>query len=103
MLQKSHELGTKGVVITKGEAGSAVSIDGQRFNVGVIQVDLLDPTGAGDVFNGAFAVGLAREYSFEKAARYASATAAISVTRPMAEGAAPSGQGIKNLLSLQSA
>ncbi|PCJ38690.1 MAG: ribokinase [Alphaproteobacteria bacterium] len=88
-VQIFHDLGTEGVIITKGEDGCAISIGGHRADLGTFKIDMIDPTGAGDVFNGVFAVGLARKYCHEKAARLASAAAAISVTRPMAEGAAP--------------
>jgi len=88
-IQAFHKLGTDGVIITKGEDGCAISIKGHRLGIETFEVDLVDPTGAGDVFNGVFAVGLARKLTLEEAARIASAAAAISVTRPMAEGAAP--------------
>jgi ribokinase len=46
------------------------------------QVSAVDTTAAGDAFNGALAVGLAEGRSLADAARWASAAAAISVTRP---------------------
>lgn len=98
-VQKFHDLGINGVVITKGEDGCAISIGDHRIDVGTFEIDMIDPTGAGDVFNGVFAVGLARKYCHEKAARYASAAAAISVTRAMAEGAAPFANEIKEFLA----
>ena len=49
--------------------------------------DVVETTGAGDAFNGGFAVGLAEGLVARDAARFASAVAGISVTRP---GAAPS-------------
>lgn len=98
-VQKFHDLGTDGVIITKGENGCAISISGHRIDVGTFKIDMIDPTGAGDVFNGVFAVGLGRKYCHDKAARYASAAAAISVTRAMAEGAAPFAHEIEEFLA----
>ena len=48
---------------------------------------VLDTTGAGDAFNGGFAAALARGVEPFEAARFGSAVAGISVTRP---GTAPS-------------
>ncbi len=98
-LKVFHDLGTDGVIITKGEDGCAISIGGHRVNLGTFKINMVDSTGAGDVFNGVFAVGLARKYCHEEAARQASAAAAISVTRPMAEGAAPFAAEIEEFLT----
>jgi len=87
-----------GIIITKGESGCSISIDQQRTDVGTFQVEMVDATGAGDVFNGVFAVCIAQNMAYEEAARTASAAAAISVTRPMAEGAAPFDNEIKQFL-----
>jgi len=97
-MQVFHDLGADGVIITKGEEGCAMWIDGQRADLETFQVDMIDPTGAGDVFNGVFAVGFAQKYDYLQAARTASAAAAISVTRPMAEGAAPFAHEIEDFL-----
>ena len=48
---------------------------------------MVETTGAGDAFNGGFAVGLSRGFDPLDAVRFASAVAGISVTRP---GTAPS-------------
>lgn len=88
-IQAFHRLGTNGVIITKGENGCSISIDDNRIDIGAFDIDMVDATGAGDVFNGVFATCTARKIDHEEAATRASAAAAISVTRPMAEGAAP--------------
>ena len=48
---------------------------------------VVETTGAGDAFNGGFAVGLARGMAPLEAVRFGCAVAGISVTRP---GTAPS-------------
>jgi ribokinase len=48
---------------------------------------VVEPTGAGDAFNGGFAVGIARGMDTWEAVRFGYTNAAISVTRP---GTAPS-------------
>jgi ribokinase len=51
------------------------------------KVKVLDTVAAGDAFNGAFAVALARGDSVEDALRYANAAGTLSVTK---RGAQPS-------------
>ena len=51
-----------------------------------------DTSGAGDAFNGGFAVGLARGFEPLEAVRFGCAVAGISVTRP---GTAPSMPSLK--------
>jgi ribokinase len=52
-------------------------------------VDAVDTVGAGDCFNGAFAVALLEGNDPWAAARFASAAAAISVTRKGAQVSMP--------------
>jgi len=81
-------LGPRNVLLKRGERGAYIATeDGIRAAVPAYAVDAVDTTAAGDAFNGAFAVGLARGSSPQEAAQFASAAAAISVTR---HGALPS-------------
>ena len=68
----------KGVVaVTVGEAGSLWALDGQMTTVSAFTVAVRDTTGCGDVFHGAYALGLAEGMPPLAAARFASAAAAI--------------------------
>lgn len=68
-------------VITLGEKG-LICFDGQRFiSRQAFGVDVVDTTGAGDTFHGAFCVGLVRGFSLEVNLSFASAVAAISCTK----------------------
>ncbi len=81
-------LGARNVVLKLGECGAFLATAaGLRTAVPAFPVKAVDTTGAGDAFNGAFAVALARGAEPLEAARFASAVAAISVTR---HGALPS-------------
>lgn len=80
--------GTRNVVITLGAQGAFVKNATVRehvpaFNAGPV----VETTGAGDAFNGGFAVALAEDKDIVEATRFGCAVAAISVTRP---GTAPS-------------
>lgn len=79
--------GCSRVIITRGEHGCCV-FDGEVItHLAAVQVEAVDAVAAGDVFNGALATALAEGRTLLEAAHFASAAAAISVTR---RGAQPS-------------
>jgi ribokinase len=79
------ELGVKTPIITMGEQGAFLYEYGliPAFNAGKV----VETTGAGDAFNGGFAVALSEGKSALEAVKFGCATASISVTRA---GTAPS-------------
>lgn len=80
--------GVGAVVMTLGEKGALYRDRTQSFHVPVISAGpVVETTGAGDAFNGGFAVALAEGKGMLDAVRMGCATAGISVTRP---GTAPS-------------
>jgi ribokinase len=80
--------GVKGVVLKLGSRGAFIaSRDGLAERLTSFPVQAVDTTAAGDAFNGAFAVALLLEMGPIESARFATAAAAVSVTRP---GAQPS-------------
>ena len=72
-----------------GEGAYVATADGQAGWVLAFKVDAVDTVGAGDCFNGAFAAALLEGDDPFAAARFASAAAAISVTRPGAQESMP--------------
>lgn len=84
------KMGPKNVVVKLGERGAYLALqDGTRASVPAFKVLAVDTTAAGDCFNGAFAVALAKGTSPIAAARFATAASAISVTRPGAQPSMP--------------
>jgi len=82
--------GVRGVVLKRGAEGAYVAIAGGKAAwVQPFQVEAVDTVGAGDCFNGAFAVALLESHDPFAAARFASAAAAISVTRRGAQASMP--------------
>jgi ribokinase len=83
-----RRLGPPTVIVTLGEAGAHVSeADGFRRVEPVRDIEVVDTTGAGDAFVGAFAAGLARfAGDTARAVAFANRAAALSVTR---KGTAP--------------
>jgi ribokinase len=79
----------RAVVVTLGEEG-AVVVEGDRAErVRAPHVEAVDSTGAGDAFCGALAEAMAGGATVVEAARWAVRVAAVSVTRPGAQGGLP--------------
>jgi len=84
------ENGLRGVVLKRGSEGAYVAVAGDRAAwVAPFQVNAIDTVAAGDCFNGAFAVALLEDRDPWAAARFASAAAAICVTRKGAAASMP--------------
>ncbi len=84
------EKGLKGVVLKRGGDGAFVAVAGGKAAwVKAFRVQAVDTVGAGDCFNGAFAVALLEGNDPFAAARFASGAAAISVTRAGAQASMP--------------
>jgi sugar/nucleoside kinase (ribokinase family) len=77
-------------VVTAGETGCwYAERDGKVQRMPAYKVDVVDTTGCGDVFHGAYAAALSRGESVEACIRTASATAAIKATQPGGRGGIP--------------
>lgn len=92
-------LGPVHVVITLGADGLAIAGAGLRLRLPARRVHAVDTTAAGDIFCGALAVGLSEGLGLPGAARFATAAASISVTRPGSMVSAPSRAEIEAVLA----
>ena len=100
--QALRERGSKGVILKLGSRGAFISTaDETSQSIAPFAVHAVDSTAAGDAFNGAFATGLMLGKSPLESARFASAAAAISVTRAGAQPSMPTLEEVENLLHLQ--
>lgn len=78
------------IVVTRGAKGST-AFDGNSFlPVPAYNMEVVDTTGAGDVFNGTLAASIAMGDDLAGAMQKASAAATISITSRSAENSAPS-------------
>jgi len=75
------ELGPRVVVQTQGVEGSYTTTPEGRFHVPAFQVDVVDTTGAGDVFHGAFLVGLLHGWDLRTVVTFSTAVSAIKCTQ----------------------
>jgi ribokinase len=86
-------------IITEGERGVSY-YDGIHIrHVLSYKVNVVDTTGAGDTFNGAFAVALSEGKGIEESLRFANAAASLSVTKFGAQGGMPNRNQVENILS----
>jgi len=75
------ECGPEIVVVTKGDQGNHLVTATEQFHTPAFKVDVVDTTGAGDVFHGAFIYGLLESWDLRKIAKFASAASAIECTK----------------------
>jgi ribokinase len=75
------DFGPSIVVQTEGEDGAYTVTRGDRFHTPAFPCKVLDTTGAGDVFHGAYLVGLLQGWDLRKTARFATAVSAIKCGR----------------------
>jgi ribokinase len=88
LVNRLKATGIRNLILKRGPKGAllAEANNSQQW-IEAFPVSALDSTAAGDAFNGAFAVAMARGYAPTESAYFAAAASAISVTR---EGAQPS-------------
>jgi ribokinase len=96
---KIRDLGVRAVVVKLGDQGCVYCDTDRTFAVPPFAVRAVDSTAAGDTFNAALAVALVEGTAMEQALRFASAAAAISVTRAGAQTSAPARAEVDSLLS----
>ena len=92
--EKLVKMGVEKVIITLGSQGAFVLTKDEKVSVPSFKVNAFDTTAAGDTFCGAFAVALVEGKSLKESLRFASAAAAISVTRIGAQPSAPTREEI---------
>ena len=91
--------GVKKVVITMGGMGAYVA-DGTRAELTpAFRVNAIDTTGAGDAYNGGFVTALSEGNDIFAAARFAAATAALSVQKMGTTPSMPTREEIEDFLA----
>lgn len=88
-ISKLHQDGVGNVIVTQGKKGVFYSEAGIFFQENSIKVDVVDTTGAGDAFNGALAVGIAKGNNLTYSIKFANVAAALSITKNGAQEGLP--------------
>jgi ribokinase len=91
--------GAAAALVTCGARGVLVAAEATVEHLEPPPVAVRDTTGAGDAFSGVLAAGIARGWELRRAARWANAAAALSVTGPGARGGLPSAGEIEAALA----
>ncbi len=93
IIKQTTDMGVETIIITKGHMGSSLYFRGEKINLDPYQTQkVVDTTGAGDAFNGAFLHGIMNGMSNYEAACLANISAGLNITGRgalggMAEGA----------------
>ena len=84
----------RSVIVTLGERGVAVAEGEEAYVIAAPKVEVVDTSGAGDAFNAALAVALARGAQLRAAVTWACRVAAFSVTRAGTIAAYPTAEEV---------
>lgn len=87
------------VIMTVGKDGVLYGEKEEVVHVPGFSASVVDTTGAGDTFNGAFAAGRCEGLSVKEAIRFANAAAALSVGKLGAQGGMPWRKDVEDMLS----
>lgn len=99
-LKQSQTLTNGHVYVTQGSEGCYWLENGMLQHQAGFAVDVVDTTGAGDVFHGALTFSLASGSERKEAVRFASGVAALKCTRPGGRAGIPDCDQTRSFLSL---
>lgn len=86
------------MIVTMGSKGSLILDGGEPRFVEARKVKAVDTTGAGDTYCGALCVAIAEGKDLEEAARFATASSALAVTKMGAQTAIPTRKEIESFI-----
>lgn len=89
----------RAATITLGEQGSITVCRDDIFRIPAFNVDVVDTTGAGDVFHGGYIYGLLQKWDIRKVVRFASAFAALKCRKLGGRAGMPGLQEIEALMA----
>ncbi|HIE29235.1 TPA: ribokinase [Candidatus Poribacteria bacterium] len=90
--------GISHIILTLGDMGAMLVNAEKSMPFPTKQVEVVDTTAAGDVFNGAFAYAIAKGEKIENAIRFANAAATLSVTRLGAQPSIPTADEVSDFI-----
>lgn len=93
--------GPRLVVQTEGAEGCYTTTAAECFHTPAFKVEVVDTTGAGDVFHGAYIFGLLQGWDVKRIARFASAVSAIKCTHLGGRSGIPGLAEVQKFLELR--
>ncbi len=93
--------GVERSIVTMGVQGSLCVTAGEVIHTPCFSVDVIDTVAAGDAFNGGLAVALAEGRSLRDSLRWATAVAALAVSRQGAQSAMPTRADLHTFFTLK--
>jgi len=93
-VERLLQTGIGAVLITAGEKGVFYYSREEQKHFKAIEVEPVDTTAAGDAFAGAFALGLQKGWSIDKAIEFANIVGGLTVTKLGAQSSLPSREDV---------
>ncbi|AMV40107.1 ribokinase [Planctomyces sp. SH-PL62] len=101
LAERIRPQGPKTVIVTLGSEGCLATTGPEVYEIPSRKVTAVDAVGAGDAFNGALAAVLAEGRPLGEALAWATAAAALAVTRPGAQSALPTREAIDRFVHVK--
>ena len=95
VLSKLLDFGCKAAVVTDGENGCVGADEDGIYSQPAFEVNVIDTTGAGDVFHGAFVAGLLQGFSLKENLKFSSLVAALKCERLGGQAGIPDMETVK--------
>jgi len=87
--------------VTRGAEGCRVVTETNRWNLPAFQLDVVDPTGAGDAFAAGVAWGMAQRWSWPEIGRFANAVGGLACCALGAQTSLPTVENVAAILANQ--
>ncbi len=100
-LEKLLKYGASLAVVTCGKRGAYAANSAEIIYQPAFSVDVVDTTGAGDVFHGAFIFGLLQNWTLDETLKFASACAAYKCTHLGGRNGIPNLEQVKKFLQVK--
>jgi ribokinase len=95
--------GPQVVVTTLSDRGCFVAAAGERHMIPGFSVEVVDTTGAGDAFHGAFLYGMLKEWDLVRTARFSNAVGALTCRKLGGRASLPTLAEVESLLTAHAA
>ncbi|MBI4683166.1 MAG: sugar kinase [Nitrospirae bacterium] len=98
-IRHMNSFGARASTITLGDKGSITIAGNEIFRTPAFRVEVVDTTGAGDVFHGGYIFGLLKKWDIKDVVRFASAFAALKCRQPGGRAGIPTLRETEDFLS----